>query len=276
LTIELAKAVGRFYASEMIRMKTKVKDNVATNTASESQIISQRKHGLSDTGVSPDSPAIQVLVVFEEIEVALESYVPAKNFDKTSTRNRTYLIEIFRITLQRRSKGVKQFSRLTVSDFSIAQLTEIKRDGCRMPRLLKPSDEPQHQILGKKVTAGHDWDRIHENSDPLTPKSKTEYHPLRTPRELRVPSAGEQTTSPGYPPIEFVRACHFHDGENHVDEVEVDVSNMIVRVTPTSIVDLKISLTRLFELIQLTSKEMERRVHEGRRRAIRKIFYDLP
>eukprot|EP00804_Cyclotella_cryptica_P006412 CCRYP_014275-RB/>CCRYP_014275-RB protein AED:0.05 eAED:0.05 QI:2525/1/1/1/0.91/0.84/13/302/2635 len=263
---ELAKAVGRFYASEMIRIKTKAKDHVPINSASESLIKSPRKRGLSATDVSPDSPAIQILVFFEEIEVALESYVPSKNVDKTVTRNRTYLIEIFRITFQHRSKGLKQFSRLTVSDFSIAQLTEIKRDGCKTPRLLKPSDEPQHQILAKKVAAGH------ENSDispPRPPKTKTEYRPLRTPRELCLPSAGEETNSSEFPPIEFIRACHFHDGENHVDEVEVDVYNLILRVTPTSIVDLKISLTRLFELIQLTSKEMERKVHEGRRKAIR-------
>lgn len=72
----------------------------------------------------------------------------------------------------------------------------------------------------------------------------------------------------------FITACHYHDGEKHVDEVEFDVTDVLVRVTPTSILDIRRATTRLVELVHLASKEMERKVHAGRRDKSRKNLFE--
>jgi hypothetical protein len=249
-------AAGRFYASEMIRLKTKARKGI--NAYPEYQ----QKHDTLTTEIPLSSLASELFISLEHIEVALESYAPRKAATKElSKQNRTYRMEIDQIRFQQRSKGLRQFSRLTISDVCIVQLAETQHARQR----LSPSEEPQHHILGKKIIDGNGLQDNSDFSRPHTPKTKAEQHPLRTPKELRQYSTHRELLD--YTPVEFIRACHFHDGENHIHELEFDVTDVIIRVTPTSIVDLKISFTRLAELIQLTSKEMERKVHEGRRRA---------
>jgi hypothetical protein len=257
-------ALGRFYASQMIRLKTNATKKKSINLASGLQYRSARKIS-SDT--APGSLSFEYTITLDQIEVALESYANAKMGEKKSTRNRTYLMIISHITMHQRSRGLKQFSRLTTSDISIAQLLEIKQQDGR--RVLKPSDAPQFQIVGRKEVGGRQRDSpvSRENSDskaPVTPKTKSDEYPPCTPKELNIES---MTITD---PTEFLRACHYRDSVNHVDEVEFDVSDVIVRVTPTSIVDLTKAGTRLFDLIRLTSKEMERKVHAGRRNQYRK------
>jgi Mg2+ and Co2+ transporter CorA len=51
--------------------------------------------------------------------------------------------------------------------------------------------------------------------------------------------------------------------------VEIVIDSVIVRVTPTSLKDCAKGLRRFLELVELTTKEMERKVHEEGRNARR-------
>ena len=257
----LAKSFGRYYASQLLRFTKKTPKKGQT-------------HNIADgKSASPISLTFELCLSFEQIEAALESYSHENAAEKKTKRNRTYLMTISHVTMQQRSKGPKQFSRLMVRDISLIQLVEVKKDG---RRVLKPGTDLVHKILGKKDIDEHCSIESPKNPNvtpPVTPKAKLNHHPLRTPKELRLTSTRQESTANS--PCEFIRVCHFKDGENHVDEVEFDIISMLVRVTPTSIVDLTKASARLFELIKLASKEMERRVHAGRRDKFREIQSSL-
>ena len=66
---------------------------------------------------------------------------------------------------------------------------------------------------------------------------------------------------------EILRASVLHDGTAHLDEVEIDIESVILRVTPTTLKDCAKAFRRIAELAQLTTKEMERKIHEEGRKA---------
>jgi hypothetical protein len=70
-------------------------------------------------------------------------------------------------------------------------------------------------------------------------------------------------------PTEILRASLMHDGRAHLDEVEVDIDSVILRVTPTSLKDCAKAFRRVAEFAQLVTREMERKVHEEGRKARR-------
>ena len=53
-----------------------------------------------------------------------------------------------------------------------------------------------------------------------------------------------------------------HDGTIHLDEVEVDIDPVILRVTPTTLKDCTKGIRKIAELMQLITRTMERKVHE--------------
>ena len=60
-----------------------------------------------------------------------------------------------------------------------------------------------------------------------------------------------------------------HDGTIHLDEVEVDIDPVILRVTPTTLKDCTKGIRKIAELMQLITRAMERKVHEEGRKARR-------
>ena len=58
-----------------------------------------------------------------------------------------------------------------------------------------------------------------------------------------------------------------HDGTIHLDEVEIDIDPVILRVTPTTLKDCTKGIRKIAELIQLITRAMERKVHEEGRKA---------
>lgn len=220
-----------------------------------------------------DSPAFELNILLEKIEIALESYFPIQSMqpsEKIRPIDRTYLAEIHRIKLQQKSKGLKSFSRLSIEDASIVQLAETNNNESSV-RYLKPSTEPQHQILARKQARAEDFggwgereNQFEEEEVLLPPQTPTREHgndniPLRTPKDLRSPADSDSqyiATPTILMPTNFIRACHFHDGENHIDEIEFDIMPMIVRITPLSILDFAHASQRFAELIHLTSKGM--------------------
>jgi hypothetical protein len=67
----------------------------------------------------------------------------------------------------------------------------------------------------------------------------------------------------------ILNASLFHNSSQHLDEVEIVIDSVVVRVTPTSLKDCAKGLRRFLELVELTTKEMERKVHEEGRIARR-------
>ena len=222
----LAKAFGQFYASQMLRFTSKTsKKRLKAEVNNKKTVV---------RSVSPISLTFELRLSFEQIEAALESYTHEEASDKKAKRNRTYLMTVNNITMQQRSKSPKQFSRLTVRDISLIQLCEVKQDG---RRVLKPGTEIAYEIVGKKDTVycrNVESPKSSHVNPPVTPSKKSNHHPLRTPKELRLKSPCQQSTAESS--CEFIRVCHYRDGENHVDEVEFDIIDVIVRVTPVSLI----------------------------------------
>ena len=253
----LAKAIGRFYVSGVGMMKKK--------SAARSDCVTVHSHFSTPQG--PEASVFEAIhVCLEKVEAALERY----------SSKRTYFVEIYSIKLDKRNKGNLTFARLSISDFNIVQFTDVSpgQFGSAV-RYLIPSCESQHQVLGRRQMT---FDHQVVNSSvtppaspqfiaPNTPKmtKMLSQSPLRTPTRLR----GAVKESPAHisPPPEFISGCHFHDGSKHIDEVELDIVSLVLKVTPTSISDCTMWLTRAIELISLASKEMERRVHERGRNA---------
>jgi hypothetical protein len=164
---------------------------------------------------------------------------------------------------------------LSVSDFNIVQLIDVSSNQSGLAvRYLMPSCEPQHQVLGRRHLvideqvggANATPPASPHLTAPRSPKIKRlPPSPLKTPTQLR--SVSQHSPAPGSLPSEFISGCHFHDGGKHVDEVELDIASVILKVTPTSISDCTMWLARAIELISVASKEMERRVHERGRNA---------
>ena len=68
-------------------------------------------------------------------------------------------------------------------------------------------------------------------------------------------------------PHQILRVSLFHDRRTHLDEVEIDIESVVLRVTPTSLKDCAKGIRKIVELVQLMTKEMERNVHEQGRKA---------
>jgi len=61
-----------------------------------------------------------------------------------------------------------------------------------------------------------------------------------------------------------------HDGTIHLDEVDIDIDPVILRVTPTSLKDCTKGIRKIAELVQLITRAMEIKVHEEGRKARRR------
>ncbi len=65
----------------------------------------------------------------------------------------------------------------------------------------------------------------------------------------------------------IIKASLLHDSKEHLDEVDVEIDSIVVRVTPTTLKDCAKGLQKVVELAQLVTREMERKVHEEGRKA---------
>ena len=252
----LAKAIGRFYVSGVGMMKNR--------SASRSECIAAQD--LYPPSQGPETSAFEVVhLCFEKVEAALERY----------SSKRTYVVELYLINLDKKIKGNLSFSRLSVSDFKIVQLIDVSSNQSGLAvRYLVPSCEPQHQVLGRRDLALDEQVGGANATPPASPHltaprspkiKRLPPSPLKTPTQLR--SVSQHSPAHGSLPPEFISGCHFHDGGKHVDEVELDIASVMLKVTPTSISDCTMWLARAIELISVASKEMERRVHERGRNA---------
>jgi hypothetical protein len=100
------------------------------------------------------------------------------------------------------------------------------------------------------------------------------YSPLKGQREVSdaqyaILSRASDIRDDSSQPTEILRVSLVHNGHEHLDEVEIDVESVILRVTPTTLKDCAKAFRRIAEFAQLVTREMERKVHEEGRKARR-------
>ena len=259
---KLAKALGRLLASGVSRMRQITESGVLA----KANLYSARQKTNATSTLQSHATDLRIFV--ESVEMLLESYSAAESLplDGGYTRNRSYLVCIRCIRIHKRSMGMKSFSRFSISDANV-QLAEAERG----TRRLKSGAE---QIFASISSASDRVDGFDSTSHeaPSTPnrnKARSGLHktPLRTPSSLSFfpGSPALEPTNLAFVASDLIQGCHFHDGENHGDEIEVDVMPSIMKITPTSIQDCAGAVKRIFECGILISREMERRVHTGGR-----------
>ena len=193
-------------------------------------------------------------ISIEKIEMALEGHSKLNFSDEKSIKSiesnetslfgdavfptRTYVVEVFQITARRSTHHDLKATRFLVDDASIVQLKDSS-NYIPMKDRHQPS-ESQYAILERGMPS----------------------------EELK--NSNHAAHNRGSHGSEVLKATLFHDGTVHLDEVEVDVESVVLRVTPTSLKDCTKALRKIVEIIQLVTREMEQKVHEEGRKARRR------
>eukprot|EP00985_Skeletonema_marinoi_P000446 scaffold162_cov117-Skeletonema_marinoi.AAC.1 len=258
---KLAKALGRLFASGVSRIRQITESGVLA----KANLYSSKSN--TDAASTSQSHATDLRIFVESVEMLLESYSATESLplDRGNTRNRSYLVGIRGIRIQKRSMGTKSFSRFSISDASV-QLAEAEQG----TRRLKSGAEqifapifPVSELDDGFVSTSHEAPCTPNRNKERPDSYKT---PLRTPFSLSFPVTPTlEPTNSTFVSSALIQGCHFHDGENYGDEIEVDVMPAIMKITPTSIQDCAGAVKRIFECGVLISREMERRVHTGGR-----------
>ena len=253
---KLSKAIGRMLASGVSRMQQISESGVL---AEANRIYSTKQSAIAVS--TSQSHATDIRIYVESVEMLLQNYSSSSE----SLRSRTYLVEILLIRIHRRSMGMKSFSRFSIHDAKV-QLAETE---CGTRRLKSGAEQIFSSNLATREQVDAEYTSLAAPRTPSRQKERSvEYKtPLKTPKSLSIfPVTPKESPSSELTP-HLIQGCHFHDGENHGDEIEFDVMPAIIKITPTSIQDCAGAMKRLFECGLLISREMERRVHESGRLA---------
>jgi hypothetical protein len=149
---------------------------------------------------------------------------------------RIYLVEIFHICLERSISGEIETAKLSLLDASI---TRLREGSFYTPlRLDRRPVEPENCIL---QCSRQCLDIVSDNH------------------------GGD--SQPSILTVLFLR-----DKVANLDEIEIELNFVTVRVTPTTLKDCAKGFRKIVELVQLATKEMERKVHEAGRKARRNRF----
>lgn len=245
----LAQAIGKWYSQGVLSVRGRVS---ARPNSSSKQEDSRNERRVGAIDESPRSLSVTV----EKIEMALEGHSKSnlsddKSIDSRDTSlyggyappKRTYVVEVFNINVRRSRFQNAISTKFLVNDVSIVQLRDPSEYVPMKAR--HEADESQYSILQR----GHHLGQAQSSS--------------------RVPQVGPGSFD-GRPGGEVLKATLFHDGKLHLDEVEVDIDAIILRVTPTTLKDCTKGIRKIVELVQLMTKEMERKVHEEGRKARRR------
>lgn len=259
----LARAFGKWYTMGIKRVRHRV---IASEGPNQEQGLKLKHVGLSPVEPSPvvDTYApSQLDVKLERVEIALEghskmtstltddrSLASLDSYHEVAPPTRTYLLEVHEIRIRRSRKDHISSTSLLVMDAAISRL----RDGSLYTPLTgtnREFNDSQYRIM---VRAPESLTGQSSNSSSLLSGSTT------------VNSSSSADISD---PSAILRGSLVHDRRSHLDEVEVDIDSVILRVTPTTLKDCAKAFRRVIELAQLMTREMERKVHEEGRRARR-------
>ena len=237
----LARSFGKWYVKSIRRANRRAADRNAS--VAVTTVVAPTKDKHMDEHENKASP-VRLSVKIEKIELALEGHSKAVTDDDRSFASldsayeasplvRTYLVEISEVDIFRQKQSHLSTTSLTVSEASILRM----RDGSQYAPLKSRLDvvDAQYRVLVRSTTPSS-----HDKNVETTPA----------------------------PPI--IRASLLHDGYSHLDEAEVDIDSVILRVTPTTLKDCAKAFRRIAEFTQVATKEMERKVHEEGRKARRR------
>lgn len=250
----LARFLGKLYARGLHRVRRRVLLVESSTNPSGAPLQQDGDFRLSlDEFRRSELPRILTLKI-EKIEIALEGH--SKQLSSSDDRSlasldtalqeyapptRAYLAEVFQISLKKSSLGHTEITRLSVADASIVRLRDVSLYTPLTARLQEANSE--YCILVRSAAKASATGR---------------------------PADGESTQR-----VEVFRAALLHNRVAHLDEVEVDIDSVVLRVTPTTLKDCAKAFRRIMELTQLVTKEMERKVHEEGRKARRRGMYQL-
>jgi hypothetical protein len=240
----IARAMGKWYASGLRRVRRRVSPTGSGTDRGKNESNADedlRESNQADAmPFNPGSIPRLLSVTVEKLEMALEghskisptlsderSVASQDSLHDMTPHTRTYLVEVFRIEVRRSQQDQLSMTRFSVMDASIERLKDKTLYSQSKSR--RDAAESQDCIL------------------------------VRTLRRQSSPTEAPET--------EIFRASLLHDGLANLDEVEIDIDSVVLRVTPTTLKDCAKAFRRIAELAQLMTKEMERKVHEQGRKA---------
>jgi Vacuolar sorting-associated protein 13, N-terminal len=252
----IARLLGKLYARGLHRVR---RESPSKEESSVSGPSTGADFRLSFQDIKwSELPRILTMEI-EKIEIALEGHSkPLSHSDERSMASldtalqeyapptRAYLVEIFNVSLKKSSLRHTEMTRLTIIDASIVRLRDVSLYtplGVRREQI-----EPENRIL------------VRASEIPFT----------TTPLESSIDNQDGHPSSKLVSQPEIFRASLLHNRQAHLNEVEVDIDSVILRITPTTLKDCTKAFRRIMELAHLVTKEMERKVHEEGRKARRR------
>lgn len=251
----LARLLGKLYARGLHRVRRQVLSTDRTGDKRMSGPFSNDNFQLAVENFKPSELPRVLSVKIEKVEMALEGH--SKQLHGSDERSlasldtalqeyapptRAYLVEIDSISLKKSHLGHTEITRLFVTDASIMRLRDVS--------VYTPLKVRRENIESENFILVRASDRSTENGSPL---SEIDEH------DVEAHSRGE-----------VFSASLLRNGISHLDEVEVAIDSVVLRVTPTTLKDCAKAFRRIMELAQLVTKEMERKVHEEGRKARRR------
>lgn len=254
----LAKAIGKLYAHAVSMTKNRSREPSKRLRSDDQQLVFDEKI----------QNLLDISVHIEQIEMAIPGYVPP-NADVTSKQysKRTYMVCLMGMVIK--LDKIDDDMSVSKSRFDLQNIyivhtrgpsPNVSLNACRL--------EPWRLVLSR----GGGDNSVNMSSISFIPDRGMITSPEKRDCSKSIDSsffsfAPEGGLSKNY----FISVSYFHDGRKHIDEVEVDIEPLILRVTPTSLRDCVMGLHRITELVRIMGSEMERMVHEGGRLAREKI-----
>jgi hypothetical protein len=202
-----------------------------------------------------DLPRV-ISIQVEKVEIALEGHSKQllssdersmtsldTVFQEFAPPTRAYLVEIFKICAKKSSLRHTEVTRVSIMDASIIRLRDVTQ--------YSPLAVRHEFIESENYIFSRSTDR---SSAPVFNDKNTQFSIIA--------SDNSQT--------DLFRASFLHNRLSHLDEVEVDINSIVLRITPTTLKDCSKAFRRIMELGHLVTKEMERKVHEQGRNARRR------
>ena len=254
----LAIGLGKWYAAELLVVKHR---NSIQDEVKEESISQQENPPPTKLQMNIVRQSISFLV--DGIQLSLEgqsheksdSYISAKKKKKKKSRKRTYLVQVLGIHGKIESIGDNKKSSVAVDDVSIMQTKRSTESTEQNPKQ-KPSEELRHHILMCAHQSLSDSNEASEDPILLSPSRIVEATPKSKGETINVHKES--------PALIFSMV---HDGGNHLDDIGMDLNYLIFRITPSSLQDCSEALKRVLQLIEIMTREMERRVHAAGRSA---------
>ena len=256
----LAIGLGKWYAAELLVVKdrySKQDESLKTKPISPMEKPSQTNRQMNIVRKS-------VSLLIEGIELSLEGQSPEKSDSsiskkkKKKLRKRTYLVQVVGIHGKVDSVGEIKNSSIAVDDVSIVQIKRSTEQKSNTKQC--PSEELRHHILMCAHRSFSDLNEPSEDPILLSPSRIVEATPKSS--EFK-----PETSNLKHKASQALIISMVHDGDNHLNDIDMNLNYLVVRITPSSLQDCSEALKRVLELIDIMTKEMERRVHAAGRSA---------